>query len=79
MCEDFGYLTMLRESLEKSTDDHDERTQHNRPPTPITLSKPRGERNSKDGTQLVRRVNKAKQSGFNGKSAIVLGSSISKV
>lgn len=70
---------MLGESLDDSTADHDERTKHNGPSSTESLSKPRCKWDRKDRAELVGRVDKAEQTGFDGPLVFRILSSVTEI
>jgi hypothetical protein len=73
------HANVLGESLNKSTNNHDERTKHDGPSSAVLLSKPGCKWDSKDGTELVARVDKTEHTGFDGIFAFVVHSSATEI
>lgn len=72
-------LTMLSETLDDGTDNHDERTQHDGPSSTVFLSKPGRNGDSKYGAELVTGVDKAEQTRFDSIFALVVHSSVTEI
>lgn len=70
---------MLGKALNNRADNHDQRPEHDGPPTSIAMGKPRCNWDSKDGTKLVARVDESEQARFDGICAIFVHAPLAKV
>lgn len=61
--------TVLGKSLDDGTDNHDPGAEHDGPSPAVALGKPWCNGHGKDGSELVARVDKAEQTGLDGKLA----------
>lgn len=70
---------MLGETLENGADNHDDGAKHDGPSSTVAVGKPGGNGDSKDGTELVARVDESKQTGLDGVVAIFVRATLTQV
>lgn len=70
---------MLGKALEKSTDNHDEGAEQDGQSSTVVVGDPGSDRDGEDGTELVRRIDESKQTGLNGRVAILIDTTVTKV
>lgn len=58
-------LTVLSETLQKRSNDHEKGADHDGPTPSVLLVKPRSERHRNDGTKLVAGADESEHAGFN--------------
>jgi len=70
---------VLSEALKNRTDNHDEGTGHDGPPTTVALCKPRSDGHRENGAELVARVDEAQQTRFDSRLVVVVNTSVSEI